>query len=319
LKIWRSALMATALFAAGLVACSTDDLIDADDVLDIDDGASDGIAKSLKVDGTSEKTLELETGAMLTVPKGAVDHELTIKVERPSDDKALDLVKTLKSEKAVASAPYVLTPHGTQFKSAVTLEIPVQKHEGRALAVAWLEDENDKEWKVLAEAPVQDGKVKVELQHFSVIVVLEPTIAGLDASVPASAADAGLGTPDAAQQGPRDEEDAGEAPPGRADAGVGSAPDAGGSTSQPQDAAAPVAVDAEARDPKYDDAGFRYDAGSGASADAGSAAGDAYVPDYDAYVPPYYDAYVPPYYDAYVPDYDAYVPPPPEQDAAIKR
>lgn len=287
MKLWRVALMATALFAAGLVACSTDDLIDADGVLDIDDGASDGLEKSIRVDGSSEKTLELETGATLTVPKGAVDRELTIKVERPSDDKALDLVSTLKSEKAVASAPYVLRPHGTQFKNAVTLEIPVQKHEGRELAVAWLEDENDKEWKVLAQAQVQDGKVKVELQHFSVIMVLEPVAAGLDASVPASAADAGADAPDA-ERDPIDDKDSGDAPGSRADAGVANG-GADASTNQPQDAAQPIEVDAMPRDPKYEDASIPYDAGTATSTDADIYLPDAYI-DYDAYVPPPYDA-----------------------------
>jgi hypothetical protein len=291
--------MAVALLAAGLVACSTDDLIDVDGTLDIDDGASEGVAKSLKVDGSSEQKLTLETGASLTVPKGAVDRELTIKVERPSDDKALELVKTLKTDKAVASAPYVLTPHGTQFKNAVTLELPVAKHEGRELAVAWLEDENDKEWKLLSEARVENDKVKVELGHFSVIVVLDVQMAGLDASVPVSAADAGTSTPDA---GDDTNEDAGDDPGTRADAGIGAAQDAG-STSQPPDAMQPVDHDAGS---KYEDA-----AGSGSS-DAATTAPDAYieydayVPDYDAYVPKY-DAYVPPY-DAGLPDYDAYVP-----------
>jgi hypothetical protein len=298
--------MAVALLTAGLVACSTDDLIDADGTLDIDDGASEGVAKSLKVDGSSEQTLTLETGASLTVPKGAVDRELTIKVERPSDDKALDLVKTLKTDKAVASAPYVLTPHGTQFKNTVTLELPVTKHEGRELAVAWLEDENDKEWKLLSEARVENDKVKVELGHFSVIVVLDVQMAGLDASVPASAADAATGAPDAGaarDAGDDTIKDAGDDPGTRADAGTGGAQDAG-STSQPPDAMQPIEVDAGS---KYDDAGAYRDSGSSGSGsgDAGTMAPDAYV-DYDAYVPDY-DAYVPPY-DAGVPDYDAYVP-----------
>ncbi len=321
MKIWGRALIATFAIAAGAVACSTDDLVDDVDVpLGIDDGASDGAQKSAKVDGSSEAKLTLEeTGASLTVPKGALDREVTITVARPADEKAVELVKTLKSVKAVASAPYVLTPHGTKFKSAVSLELPVTKHLDRELAVAWLEDENDKEWKVLSEAKVVDGKVRVELKHFSVIVIFDVATAGLDASVPVDVEDdAGedveplldAGTApgaDAAVDDPRDSEDA-QVPVEPPDGAAPVDDEAGSSTSSD----ASVGRDSG----KYEyDAGYYYPDASSAT-DAASYDPDAYPPyEYDAgdyYDGGYYDpdAYLPQYPDAYVPyEPDAYAPP----------
>jgi hypothetical protein len=285
LKIWSRALAAGALIAAGMFACSPADLIDIVVPLDIDDGASEGAAASVKVDGSAEKTLSLGTGATLTVPKGAVDRELTLKVERPADEKAIALVKTLKSIKSVASAPYVLTPHGTEFKSAVTLELPVAKHQDRALAVAWLEDENDKEWKLLEGAKLDDtGKVKVELKHFSVVIVLDAARAGFDASVPGE--DAGE-TEDAGEP-----EDAGETVDAGEPEDAGDPADSG-STSGPvdggQDAAVTVPDDAAA--PIDNDAGAAQDAGVDASqsfdaSDDSSTSTDAEIQDPDAFVPP---------------------------------
>src|SRR5688500_2870413 len=126
------------------MACSPSDFVDYDDVLGIDDGAGDGDSQLVKVDGNSEARLSVKTGATLTIPKGAVDRNLEIGLERPDDDKALDFVKALPVIKAAASAPYILTPHGTRFKEPVTLELPVvEKQQGRELVAAYLEDEED--------------------------------------------------------------------------------------------------------------------------------------------------------------------------------
>src|SRR5688572_2031593 len=107
------------------MACSPSDFVDYDDLLGVDDGAGDGDKDILKVDGTAEARLSVKTGATLTIPKGAVDRNLEIGLERPDDDKAIDFVKALPEIKSAASAPYILTPHGTKFAQPVTLELPV--------------------------------------------------------------------------------------------------------------------------------------------------------------------------------------------------
>jgi hypothetical protein len=297
LRIWSRALIAALVITAGVVACSSDEPGGGGEQLGIEDGAGAGVAKTFKVDGSVQKTLTLDTGASLTVPKGALDREVTIGVERPSDEKAVELVKSLKSVKSVASAPYVLTPHGTKFNSAVTLALPISKNADRKLVVGWLEDEEDTDWKVLADAKVESGVVKVNLTHFSVVVVLDAEEAGLDTSTladggssDASAADAGV-TRDAAIDAP--DADKPVDPQGTSDAGSSST-----------DAEIKLPPDANA-----DDAGVSSDASTSTDASITLDAGvddDAFVPLPDAAIDD--DAFVPPR-DASVDD-DAFVPPP---------
>jgi hypothetical protein len=246
LKLWKTRVTALA-FALAFSACSADDFFDYEGTLPIDDGASKGTKESLKVDGEHEARLELSTGVALTFPKGAVERDVEIGVERPTDSKAIELVQTLKTVKAVASAPYVLTPHGTQFQKDVKLEIPILNNKGRPLIAAYLKDENDREWKTL-DTPVVEGDVAVvTLKHFSVIVLLDLARSGLEAP-DAGAFDAGddeedAGTEDDASAEPdADSEDAGAS---AADAGVAfdaaSTLDAGDTTPPVSDASAHVA------------------------------------------------------------------------------
>ncbi len=142
--------------------------------LGVDDGASEGVSMSLEVTPDKDAVLELPTGAKLAVPKGAVDGAVTLSIARPKDAEALQFVKTVSSTDKVSSAPYVLTPHGTQFKKGVEVTLPVAKDRtSEKLVVAWLKDENDKEWKTLGKPKVKDGVATIEVDHFSVLVLLE--------------------------------------------------------------------------------------------------------------------------------------------------
>jgi ZU5 domain len=257
LKRW-SIVAAAALVVA--VACSTEDFVESE-LASLDDGAREGVSKSVQVDGSQAQLIALKTGATLTIPKSAVDHQLTVGMERPDDKKALTLVKSVKSLDALASAPYVLTPHGTKFKEPVTVEIPVGKST-KKLVVGWLEDEDDTEWKKLGTPEVSEGKAKIKLDHFSVLVVLEEEGAGLSDE---AAADAGAdalansdGPPDASYAQP---EEAGK--PGMADAGVSlpmQPPDAMPPDTAPgKDAGTSGSTDAGS--PSYPDAGAMLDAG----------------------------------------------------------
>jgi hypothetical protein len=266
-----------------VMACSVDNLIGSKAVLGIDDGASEGAKDSLKVDGKSEATIALDTGATLTLPKGAVDHDVTIGVERPADSKAIALVESLKSVKAVASAPYVLTPHGTEFAKDVKLEIPVVNNKDRELVVAWLKDESDREWKYLDSPTVENDVATVTLKHFSVVVLLDRARSGLTIDAP----DAGADDKDAGAP----VQDAGRAAD---DAGKDEPPDAGADPKQDEDAGSPpaeagsVTVDATVQTPDAsdhaDDAGSAFDAGSAETPDAST------NPDLDSSAQPMLDA-----------------------------
>lgn len=191
--------------------------------LGVDDGASEGVSMALDVTPDEEAELALPTGAKLVVPKGAVDSKVTLSITRPKDAEALELVQSVSSKDKVSSAPYVLKPHGTQFKKGVEVTLPVAKNrDSEKLVVAWLEDEKDTQWKTLGKPEVKGGVAKIAIDHFSVLVLLERTSDG-----------AGGGAEPGDEDGPSgDGEGPGPGGEGRFDAGVGSVeekPDAGGS------------------------------------------------------------------------------------------
>jgi hypothetical protein len=257
---------------AAAAACSIDDIYGG--VIGVDDGAGAGVSKSQRVDGSSETRIELKTHAAVTVPEDAVETPVEIGMERPSDEKAVSLVRSLKDYQAIVSAPYVLTPHGTKFREPVTIEIPVTKQTDKKLVVGWLENESDKNWKMLGEPVVKDGIAKLAIDHFSVVILLEEERANL-------ADDEGDGEdplPVLKDAGP------GSLPPsGLIDASV-RLPDAGsagldaGSAPFNQDAATQPPKDAGAAGPDGG-TGMSVDAGAidagSAPVDSGADAGDA--------------------------------------------
>jgi hypothetical protein len=188
----RMGLVALFAITAG-AACSIDDFVEFGGVIGVDDGASEGAFKSQKVDGSEEAHIALKTGASITVPKDGVEETVEIGMQRPADEKAISLVKSLKDYQAIVSAPYVLTPHGTKFKEPVTVEIPITKQTDKKLVMAWLENESDKKWKRLGEPVVKDGTAKLDIDHFSVVILLEEDRANLSDDT-GSAADAGAPT-----------------------------------------------------------------------------------------------------------------------------
>lgn len=302
--LWKTRIATALTIAATFAACSLDDLVP-DGTLPIDDGASEGTKEVMKVDGSSEARLELKTGASLTVPKDAVDHSVMIAIERPADSKAVEFVESLKSVKAVASAPYVLTPHGTEFMKDLKLEIPVVANKGKELVAVYLKDESDREWKYLDTPTVENDVATVTLKHFSVIVLVDRERAGVeekrdagsasgqtdaggdpvDAGAPADAGsatageDAGSVSVDAGSQGD---------PGGQTkDAGSASAHDAGTQTMTDAGQSAPDA--SASLDANVADAGSAPDGGttldaSAQTPDAGQP--DAYMDDSSAQTPP---------------------------------
>lgn len=141
--------------------------------LGIDDGASAGQTTSALLTAESQTVLKLDTGARLTVPEGSVTKQLKVDLTRPADDKALPLLKVVQSQYKVASAPYVVTPHGSTFEKDLELSLPIAKGNPDRLVVAWLEDEYDKTWEIHGKARVAGNAAKVPVRHFSVYVLLE--------------------------------------------------------------------------------------------------------------------------------------------------
>lgn len=142
--------------------------------LGIADGASGGDSQALSVTPEAGGMLQLKTGARLKIPAGAVDQPLEVTFKRPPDSEALSLVKSVEARQKIASAPYVVTPHGKEFNLEVEVVLPVEKgRDPKNIKVAWLEDEKDTNWKVIATPEIADGKATFRVTHFSVFVLLE--------------------------------------------------------------------------------------------------------------------------------------------------
>lgn len=141
--------------------------------LGIDDGASQGQATSALV---TEKgaVMTLKTGAHVQVPDGAVKGQVTLGIERPDDKRALALVKSLPAGEKVASAPYIVTPHGTQFEKDVEVILPVAAgRDAQKIKVMWLSDEKDTVWKEHERPIVVSDKATFSVKHFSVLLLVE--------------------------------------------------------------------------------------------------------------------------------------------------
>lgn len=175
--------------------------------LGVDDGASQGLSSSKMIDGSKDERISLDTGAIVDVPAGAVTKNVKITVERPADNKALKLVEQFKTPGRIVSAPYVLTPHGTTFKEDVKVTLPISKGSDKALSVAWLENENDKQWKLLGVPKANNGeKASITLKHFSVLILVEgdEDLAPMDDEPDEPGADAGSSELDAGVAPARD-------------------------------------------------------------------------------------------------------------------
>lgn len=196
----RSELSLSLFAVLALFACSDGGGDSSLAALGVDDGASEGLSKSANASADKGVRIALATGALVEIPAGAVTKDVKVSMERPADGKALDLVNRLpKAADRIASAPYVLTPHGTKFQSDVTIKLPLSKKDATAVSVAWLEDENDTDWKVLASAEIEGEKAAVKLKHFSVLLLIEDTsgLPRLDAGSTSTDEDGGEDADDA--------------------------------------------------------------------------------------------------------------------------
>ncbi len=179
------ALMSFAVANGGCDSESTNDSESANEVsslreLGIDDGASQGQKTSALVTGKEEVVMKLATGAQVKVPQGAVKSQVNLGLRRPDDKQALALVKSVPAKDKLASAPYVVTPHGTQFEKEVEITLPVSKErDSQRLKVLWLSDEKDTKWKEQGKPKVvANGKATFSVKHFSVLLLVEGELNG---------------------------------------------------------------------------------------------------------------------------------------------
>jgi hypothetical protein len=152
--------------------------------LGISDGAKTGVSVSMLVTRVNGATLTLKTGASVNVPPGAMKADAMLAMERPADARAVELTRSVPSRYRLASAPYVLTPHGSMFDNNVNISLPV----GRTVAnnkvrVAWIESESDTNWKIMEQPAISGRAATFNVQHFSVMVLVEEAEEG-DVSEP---------------------------------------------------------------------------------------------------------------------------------------
>ncbi|MDD9941179.1 MAG: hypothetical protein OXU20_09085 [Myxococcales bacterium] len=166
---------AATLVLIASIGCADSDEPTPGERLDFGDGASEGVDVAILVSALEGGQLELSTGAAMSIPAGALDEDLKIGMRRPPDEEAIKLVASIPNMQIVASAPYVLTPHGTQFTSPVELRLPARKGvDLERTMVVYLEDEHDTEWKTLESFPTFEGNMAIVwLSHFSVLALVE--------------------------------------------------------------------------------------------------------------------------------------------------
>lgn len=149
--------------------------------LGIDDGAKTGVSVSMLVTRANGATLVLKTGASVNVPPGAMKSDTMLAVERPADARAVELTRSVPRRYRLASAPYVLTPHGSMFDSNVKISLPVGRTvANNKLRVAWVESESDTNWKIMEQPAISGRAASFDVQHFSVMVLVEEEDEGGD-------------------------------------------------------------------------------------------------------------------------------------------
>jgi hypothetical protein len=142
--------------------------------LGVDDGAPTGEATDVRVQPDEGATLELDTGAELSIPDGAVEQPTRVGLRRIEDAQALKLIDRLGSSRTVLSAPYAVTPY-QDFQAAVQLLLPIAtRSRSVSVGIFILEDEDDETWSELGLAELlEPGLASVSLSRGGIIIAVE--------------------------------------------------------------------------------------------------------------------------------------------------
>jgi hypothetical protein len=112
--------------------------------------------------GEAGGRVELNDGAKLAVPEGALPESTTVSVQRvPVSEVPLPNGLSLVSE------AYAFEPHGTEFDEAVTLTLPYDASATGAVVLK-LDDESDETWEEVDDASFDDGVATVRTRSFSI-------------------------------------------------------------------------------------------------------------------------------------------------------
>lgn len=125
-------------------------------------GDGSPVTKTIGPDG-GEVSLD---GVTVTIPPGALDESVDIKITRLSSSEAAALFdgEYAGTSLELASAVYAFTPHGTRFNDLV--DIVFDGDEGAELVLR-LDDPNDETWEMVSDASFEGGQAYVQTDHFS--------------------------------------------------------------------------------------------------------------------------------------------------------
>jgi len=132
-------------------------------------GATPGPATAPSVVGSAGGTVTGDGGASVSVPGGALDHDVTITISREAS--AAPPLPYADSVEPVSSV-FTITPHGLGFQAPVTVTLPIDPalvRDGDQLVV--LKAQPAGTWVVHAEAVRQGASVAVAVRDFSVFLV----------------------------------------------------------------------------------------------------------------------------------------------------
>jgi hypothetical protein len=110
-------------------------------------------------------TVEIEGGASLAIPAGALAEDTTITVETSNAASDAPEKSTIKS------VIYDFGPDGTEFLEPAALTLPAPKlGENQVAVISWL-DEEANAWTDLSTTVGDDGSVSADITHFTKFVV----------------------------------------------------------------------------------------------------------------------------------------------------
>jgi hypothetical protein len=125
---------------------------------------------------TRGATLDLDDGASVSIPAGAVSSPVEVEIAETAAPVAAP------EGAASVQAVYRLTPHGTSFDVPVTVRLPASG-DAETVALLWLADDQDTSWEAVEGATFADGFVIFESTHFSYYGVF-PCMAGSPLCMP---------------------------------------------------------------------------------------------------------------------------------------
>jgi hypothetical protein len=116
--------------------------------------------------GPEGATLSLPGGASLVIPPGALESDVTLGMAVVADLEAAGYAAPPAFIDGPPAVAVALTPHGTIFRTPVTLSLPYSVP-ATDLVIARLDDAEDTTWDAVGPVAVRDGLASVAISTFS--------------------------------------------------------------------------------------------------------------------------------------------------------